>query len=43
MKGGARLAEVLGTEVMGNAEEITLNMVYLSFLPINSHTRSRAP
>jgi hypothetical protein len=33
MKGGARLAEVLGTEVMGNAEEITLNMVCFSSLP----------
>jgi hercynylcysteine S-oxide lyase len=27
MKGGEKLAEVLGTKVMGNAEEITLNMV----------------
>jgi hypothetical protein len=27
MKGGEKLAEILGTQVMGNAEEITLNMV----------------
>jgi hypothetical protein len=43
MKGGVRLAEVLGTEVMGNSEEITLNMVCFSSLMIHSHTRSRAP
>jgi hercynylcysteine S-oxide lyase len=34
LSGGRRLAEVLGTQVIGGSEEITLNMVCSIFLSV---------